>query len=192
MHKELSKYMILLGSKSPRREDLLKQSGLLYKKVFIDIDENIPLGMNPPFAAMYLADKKSMSFSKDIKNNEILLTSDTIVVLDEKILNKAANHREAKTMLNDLSGKSHQVITAVCLRGENKKHVFYDTSNVFFNDLNEEDIDYYIENFKPFDKAGAYGIQEWIGLTNIKRIEGSYYNIVGLPLNLILEVLKKW
>lgn len=193
MHKELSKYTILLGSKSPRREALLKQSGFNFKKVFIDIDESFPPGMQATFAAMYLAERKSMSYSSNLLNNEILLTSDTVVVVNKNdILAKPENKKEAVLMLKELSGKSHEVITAVCLRDRSKKETFYDSSKVFFNDLNEEDINYYVDNFKPMDKAGAYGIQEWIGLTNIWKIEGSYFTIVGLPCHLIVKAIKSW
>ncbi|QNL23136.1 septum formation protein Maf [Hyphobacterium sp. CCMP332] len=192
MYKNLSKYTILLGSKSPRRAALLKQSNLLFRKVFIDIEESFPKQLQPSFAAMYIAERKSMHFREFIEDEEILLTSDTVVVIKNKILAKPKDKQEAKSMLKLLSGDTHEVITAVCMRNENKKKVFYDSSKVYFENLDDEAIDYYIENFKPFDKAGAYGIQEWIGLTHIKRIEGSYFNIVGLPCHLIVEAIKNW
>ncbi|MEQ8518691.1 MAG: Maf family nucleotide pyrophosphatase [Cytophagales bacterium] len=192
MYKNLSKYTILLGSKSPRRASLLKQSNLLFRKVFIDIEESFPEQMRPSFAAMYIAERKSMHFQDHIGEDEILLTSDTVVVIENKILAKPKDKQEAKSMLKLLSGNVHVVITAVCMRNENKKMVFYDSSKVYFENLEDEAIDYYIENFKPFDKAGAYGIQEWIGLTHISRIEGSYFNIVGLPCHLIVRAIKNW
>ncbi len=192
MYKNLSKYTILLGSKSPRRAALLKESNLLFRKVFIDIEENFPAQMQASFAAMYIAERKNMSYIDLIGDEEILLTSDTVVTIKNRMLAKPKDKREAKSMLKLLSGDVHEVITAVCMRNEHKKKVFYDCSKVYFDNLEDEAIEYYIDNFKPYDKAGAYGIQEWIGLTHIRKIEGSYYNIVGLPCHLIVEAIKNW
>lgn len=185
-------YRILLGSKSPRRKQIISDLGLDFEIVDIHADEDFPDTLQPEWVAPFLAEKKSFCFESEIKKNEILLTADTVVILDNKVLNKPRDTREAREMLNKLSGKEHKVVTGVCMRNLNKKEVFADVSTVQFNALSDDDISYYIETSHPFDKAGSYGIQDWIGLSHIQSVKGSYFNIVGLPSHRIIESLKKW
>ncbi len=142
--------------------------------------------------AEYLSRKKATAGLDELKDKELLITSDTTVLLGKKILNKASNTREAKEMLKMLSGRKHKVVTGVCLSSKEKAISFSVTTKVYFKKLKEEEIDYYIEHYKPFDKAGAYGIQEWIGMIGVKKIKGSYFNVMGLPLKELYEELKKF
>lgn len=177
---------ILLGSQSPRRKHLLKASGLKFKTVKIVCDESFPEEMSTGKVAEFLAIQKSNAYKANINNN-ILITADTLVCLDNKIINKPKDENNAFEILSDLSGKIHLVKTGVCIRSSNKCVSFTETSKVFFKELTNEQIWFYIKNYKPFDKAGAYGIQDWIGLTGINRIEGDYFNIMGLPINKVYE-----
>ncbi len=186
------KYNIILASQSPRRQELLKELGLefsiLVKK---NIDESYPKGLNSTEIALYLAEHKASYYIEDLKQNDLLITADTIVCYNNKILNKPANYEEAKEMLKLLSGNKHQVITGVCLRTKQQSKTFAVSTDVYFNNISEQEIDFYINNYKPYDKAGAYGIQEWIGYIAVKKIEGSYFNVVGLPVQYLYEELKK-
>lgn len=179
----------ILASKSPRRQELLKQMGLDFRVVLKDVDESYPEGLNPAETALYIAEKKADAFS-DFERDEAIITADTIVCIEDTILGKPQNSEEAFEMLSLLSGRKHEVITGVCLRGHTRKRSFYERTEVYFNTLSHSEINYYIENYKPFDKAGAYGIQEWIGLTGINKIIGSYSNVVGLPTQRLYEELK--
>ncbi|NUM32471.1 MAG: septum formation protein Maf [Bacteroidetes bacterium] len=179
---------ILLGSKSPRRKFLLKSTELKFKTVNIDSDEDFPANLKYQKVAEYLAIKKSKSFNGNLKG-KILLTADTIVWLEGKIINKPLDYNNAVKMLSELSGKKHYVFTGVCLRSEKNQISFTEKSIVYFKNLNEKQINHYIKKYKPFDKAGAYGIQDWIGLTGISKIEGDYFNIMGLPINRVYEYL---
>ncbi len=173
---------ILLASQSPRRQQLIKESGFPYKIINIDVEENFPKHLKAEAIPMYLAQKKAEAYQKPIAGNEILVTADTIVWIDNHVLNKPIDMEDAKKMLNTLSGKMHQVFTGVCIQSSSKKIIFYDESKVFFNSLEEETINYYLENYKPLDKAGAYGVQEFIGFVGIDKIEGCFYNIMGFPM----------
>ena len=186
------KFKILLASKSPRREQIIRELGLNYEKILLDTEETYPKSLNHRQIAPFLAEKKSLSFTNKFCKNEILLTSDTIVINQGEVLEKPKDKQSAKEMLRKLSGHSHEVITGICLRDNSKKFVDSDCSTVYFNHISDSDIDYYINNFDPYDKAGSYGIQEWIGLSHIKRIDGSYSNIMGLPSHLIYEKLCEW
>ncbi|GAB3814398.1 Maf-like protein [Pontibacter rugosus] len=153
-----------------------------------EVDEAFPAHLQRQQVAEYLASHKADAYIADL-HDEVLITADTIVCLGDRVLNKPADHAEAKEMLLALSGTDHDVITGVCIASTERKTVFHDTTKVYFKQLSEAEIDYYISNYKPFDKAGAYGIQEWIGMIGIERIEGSYFNVVGLPVQKLYEKL---
>lgn len=171
---------LLLASNSPRRKELLASLGLMFKVKVKDVHEDFPGHLQRAEVAEYLAAHKAEAYRDDLQD-EALITADTIVCLGDRILNKPADYAEAFEMLQALSGKGHEVITGVCLITKNQKSIFHDTTSVYFKTLSEAEIDYYITHYKPYDKAGAYGIQEWIGMIGIERIEGSYFNVVGLP-----------
>ncbi len=175
------KLTLVLASKSPRRHQLLKDLGLEFDVRIKSIDESYPSNLKGADIAEYIAEKKASVFEGEIAENEIILTSDTVVWQNGVSLAKPKDAEEAKSMLMSLSGDEHEVITAVCLKSSTKSIVFHCSTKVFFKELTAEEIDYYITNYKPFDKAGAYGIQEWIGFIGITKIEGSYFNVVGLP-----------
>ncbi|OQX97387.1 MAG: septum formation protein Maf [Bacteroidetes bacterium 4572_128] len=142
--------------------------------------------------AIFLSKKKARSLEKKISDNEIFITADTIVCFEDEILGKPKNEKEAQEMLNKLSNNKHEVITGVCVFSKKKEKNFFTKTDVFFKEISVEEINYYIKNYKPFDKAGAYGIQEWIGLAFVEKIEGSYFNVVGLPISKLYDVLKKF
>lgn len=180
---KIKNYNIYLASQSPRRQNLLKQLGINFNiAVRINFDENYPNSLEKEEITMYLSDKKSFAYKHLIKENRVLITADTIVWVDGTVLGKPKNKSEAVEMLNILSGKNHSVITGITLKTTTKHHTFFCLTEVWFKNLSNKEINYYINNFKPFDKAGAYGIQEWIGLIAVEKIEGSYYNVVGLPI----------
>jgi septum formation protein len=188
----LERKRIILASNSPRRKQLLNQLGVKFEVITQpDINEDFPEDMIPEKAAIYLAEHKASQFDAEIDENTIVITADTIVVYKEKILNKPINFDHAQEMLNMLSGEKHTVITGVCLKSKENLVSFYSKTDVYFKKLDKIETDYYIYNFKPFDKAGAYGIQEWIGLACITGIEGSYFNVMGLPVDMLYEYLKK-
>ena len=182
---------IILASKSPRRKQLLEQMGFKVRVESIDVEETFPENIEIDYVAEYLAIKKSESYTKSIEENTILVTSDTIVVVENTILGKPQNYEQAKEYLTLLSSKTHKVITGCCLRTKEKIKHFSQKSIVKFKALTEDEINYYIENFKPYDKAGAYGIQEWIGTIGIESIEGDYYNIVGFPCSKFFESVQE-
>lgn len=185
----LDHYELILASKSPRRKQLLADLGLTFRVEVLDVDESFPLEMPAGEVAAYLADKKAQAFLPVLQPNQLVITADTVVVCDEQILNKPNDVVHAQTMLRQLSGKKHQVITGVCLLSEQKTVLFSVCTDVWFKELSEEEINFYIENYRPFDKAGAYGIQEWIGFIGIYRIDGSYFNVMGLPVQKLYEQL---
>lgn len=171
---------IILASQSPRRKELLSSLGLNFKVKVKDIDESYPASMRGAAVALYIATKKAESFHVH-DDNDLIITADTIVSVDDMIMGKPSDYDEAFKMLKQLSNKRHEVITGVALKTKDKVRSFYDVTAVYFNKLNDEQIAYYLEAFKPFDKAGAYGIQEWIGAVAVDHIEGSYTNVMGLP-----------
>lgn len=185
-------YNIILASQSPRRKQLLTDLGYIFTQVSKDLDESFSADLPIKEVAEFLACKKADGFKDDLIANDLLITSDTTVCLENEILNKAANASEAKLMLQKLSGKNHEVITGVCISSLEKRHSFSASTKVFFKDLSDAEIDYYIENFKPFDKAGAYGIQEWIGYIGVEKIEGSYFNVMGLPVKILHEAIQEF
>lgn len=181
---------LILASESPRRQTLMKELGLDFEVREPRVREHYPENLTPVQIAVYLAELKSNSFDvSGFSENTILITADTIVSIDDEILGKPGNYREAVCMLQKLSGHKHDVITAVCLRSGSRQKTFHVLSSVYFKELSMEEIDYYIENFHPFDKAGGYGVQEWIGYIGITRIEGSFFNIMGLPVKELYEEL---
>ncbi len=186
----LQKYDLILASKSPRRQQLLSDLGLKFKVQSMDIPEDFPEGLGMTEVPIYLAELKADAFRPLLKENQLVITADTIVWLDGKVLNKPADYAEGFQMLSDLSGKKHQVITGVCLLSTEKKVSFHSTTDVWFKKLSKEEIHFYLENYRPYDKAGAYGIQEWIGYIGINRIEGSFFNVMGLPVQSVYEHLK--
>ena len=180
---------LLLASNSPRRKELLTQLGYQFDIVMIDVDESYPSDLKPHEIAEYVSAKKAKAF--DVNENEILLTSDTIVALDQKILLKPKDENEAFEMIKSLSGKVHQVYTAFTLKAVDSEISKTSKTDVEFSEISDEEIKFYINNYKPFDKAGSYGIQEWLGMTKIKNISGSFYSVMGLPVDLVYEELKK-
>ncbi len=188
--KNLVSYEIILASKSPRRQELLKDLGIKFKVQSMYIPENFPEGLGMTEVPVYLAELKAEAFLPILKNNQLVITADTIVWLDGNVLNKPTDYADGFRMLRDLSGKKHQVITGVCLLSTEKKVSFYASTDVWFKELSDEEIQYYLETYRPYDKAGAYGIQEWIGYIGIYHIEGSFFNVMGLPVQSLYEHLK--
>ncbi len=186
----LQQYNIILASASPRRRQLLNELGISFRIQAKHINEDFDEQLAPQAVAEYLSNKKAQSFTvNEINDNTLIITADTIVTIDGIILGKPKDEEEAKSILQQLSGRSHKVITGVTLRSVTKSKTFSVETTVFFKKLSDSEIDYYIKIFKPFDKAGAYGIQEWIGHAAIERIEGSYFNVMGLPTHRLYEEL---
>lgn len=180
---------ILLASNSPRRKELLAGLGLQFEVRVKEVHEDFPEHLQREEVAEFLASHKADAYTADLQN-EVLITADTIVCLGERILNKPVDAAEAFEMLRALSGTHHEVITGVCILTRNSRTIFHDVTKVYFKDLSDEEINYYVEHYQPFDKAGAYGIQEWIGKIGIEKIEGSYFNVVGLPVQKLYTYLK--
>ena len=182
---------LLLASKSPRRQQLLAELGYPIETISIDVDEHVSPTLPASEVAEYLACRKSAACPLDILTDDaVLVTADTVVVLDGKVLGKPASPEEARTMLHHLSGQKHQVYTGVCLRTLQRQLSFTEETIVHFMPLSDQEIEYYIDHYRPFDKAGAYGIQEWIGMVGISAIEGCYYNVMGLPVARLYHALK--
>lgn len=179
----ITEYKVLLASNSPRREELLRGIDIDFEiKVLPDIDESYPSELPVEEVAEFVAQKKAKSYITCLNDRELLITADTVVVLDNVIYGKPTNKQEGKEMLHALSGKTHRVISGVCLSSSKKQTSFSVSSDVEFSVLSNEEIDYYIDHYSPFDKAGSYGIQEWIGYIGVKHLSGSYFNIMGLPI----------
>ena len=191
MFPDIFKKKIILGSASPRRKELLSDLGFTFEIIPPNIVENFDSSKLPGVIAESIALKKAESFKK-LKDEEIYLTCDTLVYCDGEVLNKPEHSVEAIEMLKLLSGKTHQVYSGVCLRSLKKTVLFHEVTHVTFKKLDEELITYYIEKYRPFDKAGAYAIQEWIGYVGIEKIEGCYYNVVGLPLSKLWKALQEF
>lgn len=179
---------IILGSKSPRRRELLSKLDIDFESISIDADESFETHMPIHEVAEYLAVKKSQAYQAEL-NKTILITSDTTVLCGNQILNKPSDKQEATAMLQLLSGKTHRVNTGVCLRNALQKVSFNETTEVEFEVLTDNEISYYIDQYKPYDKAGGYGIQEWIGMIGISGINGCYYNVMGLPISKLYNEL---
>lgn len=185
-------FKIILGSKSPRRQQLIAGLGLDFEIRTKEIEEVYPENLTATEVAGYLSKLKAQPLLSTLKEKEILLTSDTTVLLNNTVLGKPSSLEEAQKMIEQLSGKQHAVITGVSLHSKAKAITFSVATKVFFKELSKEEIKYYVTTFKPLDKAGAYGIQEWIGQIGVEKIEGSYYNVVGLPVERVWEELKKF
>lgn len=186
----LAPYEIILASKSPRRQQLLSDLGIRFRVQSMDVPEVFPEELSMTEVPVYLAELKASAFLPHLKPGQLVITADTIVWLDGKVLNKPADYADGFRMLKDLSGKKHQVLTGVCLLSAEKKISFYALTDVWFKQLSDDEIRYYLETYRPYDKAGAYGIQEWIGYIGIHRIEGSFFNVMGLPVQNLYEHLK--
>ena len=187
----LNKYNIILGSQSPRRKELLQKTGLKFIVQISEAKEEFENYKKIEDAAKSMALLKAKSF-KNLKNNDVLICADTLVSINQKILGKPKTRTEAKKMLKILSGKKHKVTTGVVIKSIKKQKIFYDSTIVMFKELSEQDIEYYIKEFKPYDKAGSYAIQEWIGIIGIKWIKGSYFNVMGLPTEKLYSELIKF
>jgi septum formation protein len=183
---------IILGSASPRRKELLSAAGFTFEIRTKDTDESFPSNIPSHDVAVFVATKKRNALLEDLEDGAVLVCADTTVVIDDTILNKPTDATEAKHMLLELSGRAHKVITGVCIATKQKSVTFSVVTTVLFKQLSTEEIDFYIQAFKPFDKAGGYGIQEWIGHTAIVRIDGSYNNVVGLPTHEVYEALQSF
>ncbi|KAA6328968.1 Septum formation protein Maf [termite gut metagenome] len=185
------KYKIILASNSPRRKELLAGLGIEYTVKVIDgIDESFPETLKGEEIPLYIAQKKADAYKPVIRPDELVITADTIVRLDGEALGKPVDEADAIQMLQKLSGKTHQVITGVCLTTTTWQRTFSTLTEVTFSTLTREDIEYYVKNFHPFDKAGSYGVQEWIGFIGVESISGSYYNVMGLPIQRLYKELK--
>ncbi len=185
------RYHIILASNSPRRKELLGGLDIPFKVRVLDgIDESYPQDLPTKDIAGYISQKKAAAYQQAIAADELIITADTIVILGEKVMGKPKDAEEAKQMLHELSGKTHQVITGVCLTTQEKQVSFSVETDVTFKKLSDEEITYYVEHYHPFDKAGAYGIQEWIGHVGVTGMNGSYFNVMGFPVQRIYEALK--
>ncbi|RKT00618.1 Maf-like protein [Flavobacterium sp. 123] len=191
LKKKLEKYTLILASGSPRRQQFFKDLDLDFEIRLKEIEEIFPPELKAEQITNYLAELKANAFEGELKPNEILITSDTIVWHNNKALGKPKDEQDAFTILKSLSNTTHEVITSVCFKTIEKSTVIYEITKVTFNELSDEAIEYYIKNYKPFDKAGAYGIQEWIGFIGVSKIEGSYANVMGMPTDKVYEYLSK-
>jgi len=191
LNEKFKNHRIILASGSPRRQQFLKELDVDFEIQLKDIEEIYPEHLQAEEITNFLAKLKASVFALELKDNDILITSDTIVWLNNKALGKPKDYDDAFEMLTEMSGTTHKVITSVCIKTTDKEIVFYEETLVTFTKLSSEEIKYYLNNYKPFDKAGSYGIQEWIGLVAIEKIEGSYANVVGLPTHRLYEELMK-
>ena len=188
---------IILASQSPRRIQLLEWAEIPFEVIISGADENFPAGMDIEQVPIFIADQKAMAVKEKVRNafhgqyaHKPILAADTIVVVDNKIIGKPIHREDAIEILTSLSGKTHLVITGVVILKDDKKISFSDTTKVEFHQITKQQIEFYIDKYKPFDKAGAYAIQEWIGVVGIKRIEGDFYNVVGLPISKVVKALE--
>lgn len=186
------RYEVILASKSPRRQALLKEIVPEFSIMLRDTAETYPPTLKGAQIVEHLANLKASAFDGELADNQLLITADTIVWIDDMVLGKPKDRNGAIAMLRQLSGRKHTVFTGVCLKTNQKKRVFSVATDVFFRPLDDSEITYYVDTFKPFDKAGSYGIQEWIGYVGVERIEGSYFNVMGLPVQRLYQELKKF
>lgn len=191
MLENLNKYEIVLASNSPRRKELLQRMGVNFKvRTLFGIDESYPDSLRGEDIVCYISRNKAKAYQSSMAPNELLITADTIVYVDGEVMGKPKNAEQAKEMLHKLSGKTHQVITGVAIVTAKRTENFGVTSQVKFTNITDEEINFYVDNYLPFDKAGAYGIQEWIGIVAVEEIKGSYFNVVGLPVQRLYQKLK--
>lgn len=190
---EISKYKLVLASNSPRRKELIAGIDVPFEiHTLPDVDESYPETLPHEDVPEFLARKKASSYLSELKDDSLLITADTVVLLHDKILGKPSGKTDAKRMLRMLSGQTHRVVTGVCLTVKTRQKSFSVVSEVIFDELTDGEIDYYVEKYNPMDKAGAYGVQEWIGYVAVKHIVGSYYNIMGLPIQRLYRELKEF
>ena len=193
LHEKLNGRRIILASGSPRRRQLLTEAGIAFDTaVKYACDEKYPAGMPACDVAAYLAGLKSRAYPNQLADNEILITADTVVTIDGEVLGKPSGRDDALRMLSRLSGRTHTVVTGVMLRTAAHERLFSAESSVTFRPLTDEELAYYVDTFRPYDKAGAYGIQEWIGYAAVERIEGSFYNVMGLPVQRLYVELERF
>lgn len=191
MLENLNKYEIVLASNSPRRKELLQRMGVNFKvRTLFGIDESYPDSLRGEDIVCYISRNKAKAYQSSMAPNELLITADTIVYVDGEVMGKPKNAEQAKEMLHKLSGKTHQVITGVTIVTAKRTENFGVTSQVKFTNITDEEINFYVDNYLPFDKVGAYGIQEWIGIVAVEEIKGSYFNVVGLPVQRLYQKLK--
>ena len=188
----IEKYKIILASQSPRRIELLGGLNIKFEVMVLDVNEDFPAQMVGVDIPMYLAEKKANAYKHIMDEHTMIITADTIVWHEGKVLGKPVDETDARRMLRALSGKTHQVITGVCISTLQRRKVFHVISDVRFARLAEAEIEYYLHNFKPYDKAGSYGVQEWIGFVGVEHINGSYFNVMGLPVQRLYNELKRW
>jgi len=181
---------IILASKSPRRSFLMKEAGFEFEVKTREIDESYPSEMPVEEVAEFLAKKKADGVMDFMENEEIIITSDTVVILNNKIYGKPKDKADAMQMLREISGTMHRVITGVCIRSREREVAFSDVAEVYISEMTDAEIEYYIDHCKPFDKAGSYGIQEWLGYVKVARINGSYATVMGLPVHRVYEILR--
>jgi septum formation protein len=189
---DLKKYHFILASKSPRRQYLLTDLGLNFEIRTKEVDESFPEQLKAGQIPLYLSEKKANEFNDELTDQTIVITADTIVWVENQVLNKPVDKADAIRMLQLLSGKMHEVYTGVCLKSKHKTQSFCVCTNVYFKSLSVQEIEYYVSNYSPYDKAGAYGAQEWIGYIAVEKIEGSYFNVMGLPLKELYEHLLRF
>lgn len=186
---KINNYRLILASRSPRRKQLMDELGLKFEVIVRDYEEQYPEDLKGEEIALFLANGKADLFRSEINENEIVITADTIVWCRQKVLGKPAGEKDAFKMIRELSGTTHEVITGVVMLSKKGERAFSETTSVTFDKLTDNEIEYYIEKCRPFDKAGAYGIQEWIGIAGCSRVEGSYFNVVGLPVHRLYREL---
>ena len=190
MH-SIKNYKLILASASPRRQQLMKDAGFTFEVWLKNVEEKYPQELHWENVPEYLSKVKASAFREELKADEVLITADTVVCIHDRILGKPADRKEAISMLQELSGNRHLVVTGVSVTTRTEQLSFSSRTDVFFKHLSNEEIEFYVDTYKPFDKAGAYGIQEWIGYIGIERIEGSFYNVMGLPIQRLYETLRK-
>ncbi len=192
MFENLINYQIILASKSPRRKELLSGLNIPFEVATLEVEEIFPDGLSMEEIPVFLAKLKADPFLADMKENTLVITADTIVWIDGEVLGKPLDHFHAVEMLQKLSGRKHTVITGVCLTSHQKQVSFSSRTDVWFKELSGEEIEYYLSLYHPYDKAGSYGVQEWIGYIAIDKIEGSYFNVMGLPVQRLYEELRRF
>lgn len=187
----IKNYKLILASASPRRQQLMKDAGFTFEVRLKNVEEKYPQELHLENVPEYLSKVKASAFREELKADEVLITADTVVCIHDRILGKPADRKQAISMLQELSGNRHLVVTGVSVTTRTEQLSFSSRTDVFFKHLSNEEIEFYVDTYKPFDKAGAYGIQEWIGYIGIERIEGSFYNVMGLPIQKLYETLRK-
>ena len=186
-------YKVILASNSPRRKELLAGLGIDFSvRIIKDIDESYPASLRGEDIPVFISGKKAEAYRRTMAEDELIITADTIVYDNDKVLGKPSSREEAINMLTELSGHAHEVITGATICSREKMKQFASVSKVFFDNLTEEEIEYYVDKYRPYDKAGSYGIQEWIGFVGVTRIEGSYFNVMGLPIQRLYKELKRF